>query len=240
MRIGILQADSVLEQFQPVHGNYPEMIQDILGRAARALDVDLAFEIYDVEHGVYPDTIDACDGYVITGSRKSVYDDEPWIKSLISFVQRLHEDRKKVIGLCFGHQLIAEALGGKTMGAQAGWGVGVHNSQLVEHPWFVDDEADHYTLIVSHKDQVVSLPVDSTLLASSEFCPNSMFTVGDHMLAMQGHPEFNKAYSRDLMDMREEILGEQTYQKGVASLAGALMRDDVARWIVRFLKGNPA
>ena len=75
MRIGILQTDSVLVQFQPDHGNYPGMISGILGQAATELNLKAEFRNYDVEHGIYPDAIDECDGYVISGSKKSVYDD---------------------------------------------------------------------------------------------------------------------------------------------------------------------
>lgn len=238
LTIGILQADSVLEQFQPKHGNYPEMIMEVLGQAAAALDTEVRFVNYNVEHGEYPASVNECDGYVITGSKKSVYDDEPWIHDLIDYVRLLDTQQKKTVGLCFGHQLIAEALGGKTLGAEAGWGVGVHDSELIRQPWFIDQDADHYTLIVSHKDQVVSLPDGAERLATSDFCPNSMFVLGDHMLGVQGHPEFKKAYSRDLMDMREDILGPETYGRGVASLEQPLMRDDVARWVMRFLIGS--
>ncbi len=238
MKIGILQADSVLEQFEPKHGNYPGMISDVLGRAAEAMGVDINFATYDVEHGIYPDAIDDCAGYVITGSKKSVYDDEPWIGRLMAYVRELHTNRKKLVGLCFGHQLVAEVLGGKTLGAEAGWGVGIHDSRLIDKPWFVDKDASHYTLIVSHKDQVIRLPENAELVATSDFCPNSMLTIGDHILTMQGHPEFQKDYSKDLMDMRADILGPETYSNGVASLQKPLMRDDVARWTVRFLKGS--
>ena len=238
MKIGILQADSVLDQFQAKHGNYPGMITEVLGDAAGVMGVDVTVVTYDVEHGHYPESLDECDGYVITGSKKSVYDDEPWIGELMAFVRELHAAKKKTVGLCFGHQLIAEALGGKTLGAEVGWGVGIHDSRLIEQPWFVDEDADHYTLVVSHKDQVVRLPEGAQLIATSDFCPNSMYTIGDHTLAMQGHPEFKPEYSKDLMDMREDILGPKTYAQGVASLETPLMRDDVARWAVRFLQGS--
>ena len=120
MRVGILQADSVLVQFQPDHGNYPGMIAGILGQAATELNLEAEFRNYDVEHGIYPDTIDECDAYVITGSKKSVYDDDPWIDVLKEYTRELHRAEKKLVGLCFGHQLVAEALGGKTLGAELG------------------------------------------------------------------------------------------------------------------------
>jgi len=241
MKIGILQADSVLDQFQPVHGDYPGMIAGILGQAARELNLEVAFRNYDVEHGIYPDDIDECDGYVITGSKKSVYDNESWIDALKAYTRELHGAQKKLVGLCFGHQLVAEALGGKTLAAEAGWCVGIHESEILESRWFMEDEElDLFTLIVSHKDQVIQLPKGAQLLASAAQCPNSMYCIGDHIFTMQGHPEFTREYSRDLMKMRQEILGAETYVAGVASLDKPLMRDIVARWIIRFIKGKPA
>jgi GMP synthase-like glutamine amidotransferase len=241
MRIGILQADAVMEQFQPAHGNYPGMIAGILGRAATELNLDVECRNYNVEHGIYPNATDECDAYVITGSKKSVYDDDPWIAALKEYTCELHQEEKKLVGLCFGHQLVAEALGGKTLGADVGWCVGIHESEVIQPQWFMsDDELDRFQLIVSHKDQVVQLPEGAQLLASAEQCPNSMYCVGDHILTMQGHPEFTREYSRDLMDMRREILGVETYNEGVASLAKTLEKDIVARWIIRFIKGKPA
>jgi GMP synthase-like glutamine amidotransferase len=240
MRIGILQADSVLDQFQSVHGNYPGMIAGILGHAASELDLEIEFRSYDVEHGIYPDAIDECDGYVISGSKKSVYDDEPWIERLKDFTRELNSAEKKLVGLCFGHQLIAEALGGKTLGAEVGWCVGIHESEVLESRWFMEDEElDLFTLIVSHKDQVIQLPKGAQLLASAEQCPNSMYSIGDHVFTMQGHPEFTREYSKDLMEMRRDILGAETFNAGVASLDKPLMRDIVSRWIIRFMKGKP-
>ncbi len=236
LTVGILKADSVLEQFQPAHGDYPGMIEEVLRLAADSLEVPVTFRTYDVEHGEYPRALDECDGYVITGSKKSVYDDEPWIFKLGEFVQALHDAKKKTVGLCFGHQLIAHFLGGLTEGAEAGWGVGIHGSNMVAEKGYMNPVMQDYNLIVSHKDQVKVLPEGAELLATSDFCPNSMFQLGDHMLGIQGHPEFRPEYSADLMNMRREILGEETYQRGVASLENELSRVDVSRWIIRFIQ----
>ncbi len=231
MKIGILKADSVLPQFQPEFGDYPLMFTDLLSQASPGL----SFHTYDVEHFEYPDAIDDCDGYVITGSKKSVYDDEPWIHRLAAYVRELHAARKKTVGICFGHQMVAHALDGVAGPADAGWGVGVHQSQIVgEEPW-MDPPMRQFSLVVSHKDQVTRLPRGATLLAGSEFCPHAAYRLGNHILTFQGHPEFCKPYSKALMDYREEILGPEKYERGVASLASGVDRDIIARWIINFI-----
>lgn len=231
LHIGILQADSVLDQFQPEFGNYPGMVETVLGRTG----ADLRFTTYDVEHGEYPSAHSDCDGYVITGSKKSVYDDEPWIHELAAYVVELDRYRMPTVGICFGHQLIAHALGGLTESADVGWGVGVHHSKIVSRAEFMEPDLDGYNLIVSHKDQVTRLPDGAELLASSEFCPNAMFRVGNHLFGFQGHPEFCKEYSRALMEFRREILGAEKYAPGVASLECSTDEVVIAQWAINFL-----
>ena len=133
MNIGVLQADSVREEFQADHGDYPDMFGYMLKRAGLLVlgePIDIAN--YNVIEDEYPRHLDECDGYIITGSRQSVYDDEPWIHRFREFLTELHAAKKKLVGICFGHQLIAEALGGKTARAKVGWGVGVHRNNIVQ------------------------------------------------------------------------------------------------------------
>ncbi|MGB1140351.1 MAG: glutamine amidotransferase-related protein, partial [Halioglobus sp.] len=109
MKLGILKTDAVRPDFVPEFGEYPDMFAALLSRVDPAME----FVTYDVEEGEFPDDIDTADAYLITGSKSSVYDDKPWIKRLMQFVHELHVRRKKLVGICFGHQLVAEALGGK-------------------------------------------------------------------------------------------------------------------------------
>ncbi len=97
-----------------------------------------------------------------------------------------------------------------------------------------------FSLIVSHQDQVVDLPEGANLLAGSSFCPNSLYSIGEHVLAMQGHPEFSREYSRDLIRLREQILGPEKYAEGLASLQKGLSEEPVGDWIIRFLRGREA
>lgn len=229
-RIGILQTDSVMDEFQPAFGNYPGMFRSLLG-----LDSAITFTDYDVQHGEYPARVDACDAYVITGSRRSVYDDDAWIHRLRKYVVELHESRTRLVGVCFGHQMVAEALGGKTEPAPVGWHVGVNANSVVRREPFMTPSLETFNLIFSHRDQVTRLPPGAELLATTPKCANAMFRLGDHILAIQGHPEFCKGYSQALMELREEVLGEEKFSLGMASLAKHTDEEIVARWIVNFI-----
>lgn len=231
LHIGILRTDSVLPRFQEEFGDYPAMFRQVLSRVAGE---SVTFHVYDVEHGEYPEHLDECDGYIITGSKKSVYDDEPWIHGLKDFVVRLHENQAKTVGICFGHQMIAHALGGKAEAASSGWCVGVHESRLVSRAGFLSPAIEKFNLLSSHKDQVTLLPPGAELLATADSCPNASFRMGDHMLTFQGHPEFCKGYSKALMDFRVDILGEK-YAVGIASLERDTDEATVARWILNFI-----
>lgn len=233
MIIGILEADPALEPLRNEFGNYVKMFKDLLNEGAEGRKLD--FNVYKVLDGQYPVDLDECDGYVITGSRASVYDDEEWIRKLQHFVVKLHAAKKKLIGICFGHQLVAQALGGKTEAAEVGWGVGVHTCRVQEVKDYMLPYEREVSLLVSHKDQVTMLPDGAKLLATSDFCAHAMFQVDNHILTFQGHPEFVKGYSRGLMQLRQEILGPDTYMEGIASLEKATNEKSVARWLLAFI-----
>jgi len=234
MKIGILQCDSVKSQFQAQFGNYPEMITALFQPWAPAI----SFEVYDVVAGHYPSSIEACDAYITTGSKASVYDDEAWITVLQAFIVRLRASKIKLIAICFGHQLVAQAFGGKVSKSGKGWGVGVHMMQL-EHikAWMVPlQDACH--LLVSHQDQVVSLPAGAELIAGSDFCPHAMFQLDESILTIQGHPEFSKPYAEALIGFRRELLGEPVYAAGINSLQLPTDERLIAQWMMEFISSG--
>jgi GMP synthase-like glutamine amidotransferase len=233
MRIGILRTDSVRREFQAEFGDYPEMFRRVLSAAAEEEPID--FVEYDVQHGEYPAALGECDAYLITGSRESVYDALPWLEPLKAFVRRADAARHPLIGICFGHQLIAQELGGVTRAAEQGWAVGAHESKVLSREEWMQPFRPSFRLLSSHKDQVVELPERARLFAASAHCPHGGFTVDHHIITFQGHPEFAKGYSRALMDARRGILGEEVYERGVASLEEELDADAVARWILNFV-----
>ncbi|CAM3021070.1 glutamine amidotransferase, class I [Legionella steigerwaltii] len=231
MNIGILQCDQVEPDLIMTYGTYSEMYIKLLRQA----EPNLTFTVYDVRLDELPNHIDASDAYVITGSRHGVNDGFLWITALEEFVRRLHEARKKVIGICFGHQLIAKALGGKVIKSPKGWGVGMSINKITQHKSWMSPSLSQLNLIVSHQDQVVVLPSEVEVLATSDFCPFYMLQFRHNLFTVQGHPEFSKSYSQALMEIRKNRLGKELTDSGLKSLQ--LPCDDAifAQWIVNFL-----
>jgi GMP synthase-like glutamine amidotransferase len=232
MKLGILKTDTVRPEWVPEFGEYPDMFITLLGQ----LDPDLEFAVYDVERSEYPADIDEVDAYLITGSKSSVYDDKPWIGVLMDFVRELDGRHKKMVGICFGHQLVAHALGGETGKSPKGWGVGLHTHHFSAAPQWHDQGELAFDILVTHQDQVMETADGTQVLAGSEFCENAVCQIGDHILTFQGHPEFVPAYSREIMEFRRELIGEQAYTAGVASLASNPETQRIARWILNFLE----
>ncbi len=235
MRLGILKTDSVRPELSARFGEYPDMFMRLLESA----DPQLLFCVYDVEQGQLPADIDECDAYLITGSRVSAYDDVLWIPPLTTFIETLHTQQKKLIGICFGHQLIAQALGGAVEKSPKGWGVGLHTHEFCDLPWWHDGEAPGLDILVSHQDQVVRPPCGAQVVARSDFCEFAALQMGDHVLTFQGHPEFVTDYARALMEARVDVIEQGVHERGMASLSGEHQGVRVAKWIVNFLRGAP-
>lgn len=235
MRICILQCDHVVDELSGQYGDYPEMFRNCLGKRHGELE----FLTYDLTAGDWPVDLDACDGFLVTGSRYSVYDQEPWIEQACELLRRLNREGRPTVGICFGHQLIAQALGGRvTKAADKGWGIGVHSWRIVNRPDWMQPASTRFSLLVSHQDQVLDLPPDSQLLATSDFCPNAAFQVGEHLLGIQGHPEFLPGYSQALMDRRIQQIGPDKVAEASATLNQPVDDQLVAEWIVSFIKSQ--
>ncbi|MGB5297353.1 MAG: GMP synthase [Thiogranum sp.] len=230
MNVAIIQCDTVLNEFVAEFGNYTDMVK----RMFAAVGADFEYQVFDSQQGQYPHDLDAWDFYITTGSKAGAYQDTPWIKQLISFVQRLDEQQKKLIGICFGHQIIAMARHGRVEKSLKGWGVGVAKNRVIAHPEWMKAPADELNIIVSHQDQITRLPDDAQVIASSDFCPCFVVQWGNHFLSIQGHPEWLPAYSRALMNHRRQILGDELIEAGLASLAIAPDNVLFTRWILDF------
>ena len=231
MRIGILEADQLSKELRAQFGSYGDMFQTLL----HSVDKRLSLPRYQVTESRYPEHIDDCDAYLITGSKSGIYDGQPWIKQLQDYVIALAERQKKLVGICFGHQLIAQALGGQAQKSDKGWGVGLATSTVyVAKPW-MDPAKESFTLITSHQDQVTALPPQAELIAGDDFCAYASYQIGDRILTFQGHPEFTQEYARQRLYARRKIIGEQRYQQGMASLDQDADHQLIAKWVINFM-----
>lgn len=234
MRIGLLQCDDVAPELRDVHGNYPEMFQ----RLFTSVDPTLTFRVWRCLDGEIPDDVDAVDAWLTTGSKFGVNDGLAWVDELCGFVRKLWDAGKPLVGVCFGHQVIAKALGGKVIKSPRGWGVGMSFNRVTERAEWMEPWQPSLDLLVSHQDQVEELPPQTRVLAESDFCPFYLMQVGEHFLGVQGHPEFPKPYSRDLMQLRSQLVGTERVREGLASLDAPVDDRLMVRWILNFLRSR--
>ena len=229
LSVALLECDHVDPEVRHVAGDYGDMFAHLFSTHAPEVVLDHV----DVVGGAPLPDLRAHDGIVISGSRRSVDDDLPWIHDLAKLLVGAHEAEIPVIGICFGHQLIAQALGGRVDRAPVGWGVGVHRATVTApRPWMTPS-ADGFDLLVSHQDQVTAVPAGGTVLATSEHAPVAAFEVGS-LLGFQGHPEFVADYADALMARRVERIGMEAIERARATLTRPTDHAIVARWISRF------
>lgn len=225
MKLAILETGrppaALVERF----GDYPAMFERMLGSG---------FELarFDVAAGELPDDPSAHDAYLITGSPAGVYDPLPWIEPLKEFL-RAAEDRK-LVGVCFGHQVMAEAFGGRVEKSDKGWGIGLQRYDIDRvEPWM--DDVGSICVPASHQDQVVEQPPHTEVVASSAFAPFAALTWTDRpAISVQFHPEFEPDYAKALIAARRDKMPDP--DGAIASLDNPNDNDVVAAWIRRFLK----
>jgi len=228
MKTALLVCDHVLPQFQKGHGAYPEMFANLFP------ELDLVSRF--VCDGDFPDVEDF-DAYIISGSRYSVYDDKPWIKELKHFTQDLYNSKKKVLGVCFGHQMIAEALGGKVLKGRNGFMIGVHEFEYLKKELWMEPFQANYNMLMLCQDQVRQLPSNAQVLSKSSDCPVAMFSVGDYFLGVQGHPEFTREYNRVVIESRTEQIGQKKINFAIQSFKKEPDTELLRDYLMGFLMG---
>lgn len=229
-RIGLLVCDHVPPELSEVAGDYPDMFGDLFSERP-----DLDLRSYDLTAGRFPASVDECDGWVTTGSRRSVYEEEPWIEDLADFVRDLAGGDRPYVGVCFGHQMIAEALGGKVERAAAGWGVGAKDVEVPDPPeWF---GRSRYRILNSHADQIVDPPPGARILGGNDHCPISLMQLGSTMVGIQGHPEFSPAFCEALVRTRRgTVIPESVAEEALRSLSTPPDDRALAEVLARFLQ----
>ncbi len=230
MRIGLLICDHFDPSILDAAGGDYDLLY---GGFLQAADPTLEIVPYDVVNGVLPAEPDECDGWLITGSRYDAFADTPWIEDLRAFVRKVHEHEARLAGICFGHQVIAQALGGQVERAGS-WKVGPHPFRMAPQPWF---EGGELAISSMHRDIVTRLPEGASVIAEGSTAAVPAYLVGHHILGIQGHPEYDETIVEALVGARQDL-----FEPNVASDARTRLRDietegdEVGRWIVSFLK----
>lgn len=228
-RLGILKAGSPPRSLS-AFGTYPEMFRRLLGEDRHD------YVEFDVEHGELPSRTDACPAFLITGSASDAYGTAEWISDLNQFL-RAAKGRAALVGICFGHQIMAEAFGGKVEKSSKGWGMGNHTYDIVRaEPWAGPEK--RITLPASHQDQVVRLPPACEVVAGSAFTPFGFLAYTDQpAISLQLHPEFERDFSAALIEkLRGRGMTDMEADHAIASLQRAADNDLVADWINRFIE----
>ena len=236
MKLCILDNDDLDPAVIETYQSYGAMTQRLLRNAGAT---DWQMDLFHTPSGQYPASFDAYDAVLLTGSKADSFSDEPWVVALRQKVNALLAQKKPLLGICFGHQLIAYCLGAKVGRAPQGWGVGrqAYDWKLENFPGAPGK--NDLALLVSHQDQVLELPQGATLLASNAHCPVGAYAVDKTAFCVQGHPEFVPEYSRFLLNKRQERLGP-LYQPALDSLPLGHDGLEVARMMIAFVKDAKA
>lgn len=222
MKIGILQAGHSADDLRRDHGDFDAMF-------ARLLDGHgFDFTAYAVTQGDFPQSAQSEDGWLITGSRFGTYEGHPWIEPLEAFIRDIFDAGRPMVGICFGHQIIATALGGRNEKFTGGWAVG--------HQVYTLANGQPRAVMAWHQDQVTKVPQGAQVVGRSEFCQNAFLLYPGKAYTMQPHPEFDAQFTRDLMDLRRDTLPETLAKEADARMDVPLNSRTSADEIAHFLK----
>ncbi|OAN68902.1 glutamine amidotransferase [Jannaschia sp. EhC01] len=225
MHLGILQTGHVPAEVAATDGPYATLFGNLFAHRG------FTQTLWSVVDGEFPPGPEAADAWLVTGSRHGAYEDHPWIPPLEELIRAIRDANIPLVGSCFGHQIIAQALGGTVEKFKDGWSVGrtdytVSNRTLSLNAW--------------HQDQVTRLPAGATVHASSDFCANAIVAIGPRILTTQPHPEFENTVIDTLITLKGDAVAPDRVAHAKAQLP--LPNDNrlIADWLADVLEGADA
>jgi GMP synthase-like glutamine amidotransferase len=235
MQLTIIQTGDVPAPLRSKFGPYRTMFEKMFDSTGQGFSYELV-AVSDGEPCPDPSTLEAI---VITGSPAGVYDDLPWLAPLRSFIRAAYAARTPMLGVCFGHQIMADALGGDVRKSEKGWGLGRHTYAVRKQPPFMRGAPAALSIACSHQDQVIVPPPEADVILASEFTPNAGLAYRNgRALSFQPHPEFADDYTIALAELRRGKVADEVVDKALASIAKPSNSSDVARYIGQFFKAG--
>jgi GMP synthase-like glutamine amidotransferase len=235
LKIGILAVGITPDDLLPEFGSYADMFKCLFKQAGYSFD----YMTFDVRDDHFPTAATECDAWLITGSKANVYQDLPWMRRLKSLIVEIYEADRPLLGICFGHQIVAEAFGGSVNKDPQGWGVGLHRYELAPDATLPKLETNGFTLSAMHQDQVLVKPENASVLAYSAFCPFAALQYDNRILTLQAHPEFDVRFETRLVShLRGQSVPENNAVQALEGLTAPAAATDslaVANWMADFL-----
>jgi len=234
MKIGILETGLINEKLSDRFDPYPVMFARLLDRAGQNFE----YQAYSVVRSEMPGSINDCDGWLITGSRHGAFEKLDWMLALEGFVRELYSASVPLVGICFGHQIIAQALGGEVVKSDKGWSIGVQSYDIdLAQDWMAEAPGQVH-MYAFYQDQITVLPPSASVFSSSEFCPFAGLSYSDSIISVQGHPEMEEAYQLALIDIyRGNIIPEAVATDALHKIQNSGLRADtqiLADWLGAF------
>ena len=231
MKLTIIQTGDVPGPLRPRFGAYPPMFRRMFDEAGHGFDYDT---IPVFEGAALPDPA-GLEGILITGSAAGVYEEHAWLLPLRAFVRRAYAAGTPMLGVCFGHQLMADALGGDVRKSEKGWGLGRHTYDVKSRPGFLASDLPALSIACSHQDQVIVAPPEAEVFLGSDFTPNAgLLYRNGRAVSLQPHPEFHDDYTLALAELRRGRAPDHIIDAAVASVATPSHSREVAGWLGNF------
>lgn len=232
MKLTILQTGEVPDELRSRFGPYSSMFRRMFEEAG----ADFSYDVVPIGAGAVPPDLDRVEAILITGSSAGVYDDLPWLDPLRDFIRRAYARSTPMVGVCFGHQIMADALRGTVRKSEKGWGIGRHRYDVVAKPAFMGAAPASFAISCSHQDQVITAPAEAQILLASPFTPNAgLIYRNGAALSLQPHPEFTDDYALALAELRQGVAADNVVAAARASFTTPSDSRAVAGYLASFL-----